>query len=633
MACINIKIGNNEYKIYDNNNHSELLTSGSPEWDIVFKFINLGEIPNGFKIEASEEALSNLTAGNIYNEVIEKLSDTVTNKDLFKYTLFGNITQSEFINKLIGNNELNVVLDDDERYDTSKFDRNVLFVDNVDSKSWMGFTENRAVLITGNRFYRNDYKIKTFYKTYQDLKNNFSGEPRVKHIINTINTLFNKYNSEDNLDIFTKFTWLVNNKTAETAASLFIPYMSKVSLDRYKKTDMGDKAKTHSLIRDYSEEVIGTFFRNKSNELCMIQKVENNVVTSYNTIAKKSEEYQLSSINVLYKPFSVNYKNNNYYLIDSSWVKLNKDKQTIEEVSSSLNNSLYESFLGTSVDGFESYDFKINNDVTFNVLSKNIDLKKLPDNMYIVTNKGVYYKREDGKYYNNYDEVLGPKEKINHIYIDSETSDDIKNIFKTLSYGSANDLVGLTNSDIKVILQDVFNIHDFNNVFIKYNQTNLMSFGRSKTNGNYLIMVGTKNLVQLDDDTIQELTLANIFYNNLNSGKYDSILVEASPNALWNLIKDYYGNNEAKELLKDDESVKSYLADKYPKLNFNNTIFSDLINDLDREFNNSNKEIFADALENNKKELLSTYSNKEDEIDSFIKQLIDSGLYITSCEL
>lgn len=135
MACINIKIGNNEYKIYDNNNHSELLTSGSPEWDIVFKFINLGEIPNGFKIEASEEALSNLTAGNIYNEVIEKLSDTVTNKDLFKYTLFGNITQSEFINKLIGNNELNVVLDDDERYDTSKFDRNVLFVDNVDSKS------------------------------------------------------------------------------------------------------------------------------------------------------------------------------------------------------------------------------------------------------------------------------------------------------------------------------------------------------------------------------------------------------------------------------------------------------------------------------------------------------------------
>nr|DAV54061.1 MAG TPA: bacterial regulatory protein [Caudoviricetes sp.] len=47
----------------------------------------------------------------------------------------------------------------------------------------------------------------------------------------------------------------------------------------------------------------------------------------------------------------------------------------------------------------------------------------------------------------------------------------------------------------------------------------------------------------------------------------------------------------------------------------------------------TNGDIFVNALERNRAELFEKYGKTEEQVDTFIQELIDKGLYIISCEL
>ena len=47
----------------------------------------------------------------------------------------------------------------------------------------------------------------------------------------------------------------------------------------------------------------------------------------------------------------------------------------------------------------------------------------------------------------------------------------------------------------------------------------------------------------------------------------------------------------------------------------------------------TNGDIFVNTLERNRAELFEKYGKTEEQVDTFIQELIDKGLYIISCEL
>ena len=87
----------------------------------------------------------------------------------------------------------------------------------------------------------------------------------------------------------------------------------------------------------------------------------------------------------------------------------------------------------------------------------------------------------------------------------------------------------------------------------------------------------------------------------------------ANPKVFWRTLKDIVINQENLEVSEQVQSTIDQLS-------------SDILD-------STNGDIFVNTLERNRAELFEKYGKTEEQVDTFIQELIDKGLYIISCEL
>lgn len=103
------------------------------------------------------------------------------------------------------------------------------------------------------------------------------------------------------------------------------------------------------------------------------------------------------------------------------------------------------------------------------------------------------------------------------------------------------------------------------------------------------------------------------YYNYLKDNSTEKLEEVSNPKNFWPvLINNVFGDKTAEVSEQVQEVIKFLKND---------------IND------STDGEVLVDVLNNNKEELYKTYQATDEEIDAFIKELIDKGLYIISCEL
>ena len=99
----------------------------------------------------------------------------------------------------------------------------------------------------------------------------------------------------------------------------------------------------------------------------------------------------------------------------------------------------------------------------------------------------------------------------------------------------------------------------------------------------------------------------------LNDGSAEKPSEVANPKVFWRTLKDIVINQENPEISEQAQSIVEQLS-------------SDILD-------STNGDIFVNTLERNRAELFEKYGKTEEQVDTFIQELIDKGLYIISCEL
>ena len=593
MACIEIKVKDQVFKILNDGTQSEVFNTS--DWALIKNFLQYGELPQGFWVEGAED----VNRFNLFDHILNSLAKEPDNSSLYVGMLSNSVSRTDFINKFVGQEELNKTLDWNYRYNPDILDRNVFISSSWGyDKNWYGFTDKRALLLTGNTKFSEDRKIKILYEAYLDLKN---GDSKTTSIIEN---LANKFNISG--DIYNKLTELANNHIEETIASLFTPYNSKEELDK-------------NALKESIEDYKGKIIRFKDNFYIIKAKTEKAII-ALNVNMNKNEQIPIVSIRAVYNPYTLSFMNKNYMLIGNDWFLLEGDK--FLKISDAMKEQLFLHWFGitpseASINLYTSSKKKskyksAQNPIYINTSIDGISLEELlPVGTKIRTDSGIYIKTEEGDFVNG-DYSLGNKEKINEIVY--PYSKDLESKLLTLKTVK-NDEETLNKEELEIILNDLFNVSNFDNIWFNYKQDELVRVSSVLKNDVYVpvVQIGMKNAILANSDTFSRIKLALNYYNYLTDNSISKIDGVDNPKEFWPiLVNKVFGDNTVEV---SDQILQ-------------------IIDNLKKDINdNSDGNILIEAVNNNKERLYKQYQNSDEKVDAFIKELINKGLYIVSCEL
>lgn len=593
MACIEIKVKDQVFKILNDGTQSEVFNTS--DWALIKNFLQYGELPQGFWVEGAED----VNRFNLFDHILNSLAKEPDNSSLYVGMLSNSVSRTDFINKFVGQEELNKTLDWNYRYNPDILDRNVFISSSWGyDKNWYGFTDKRALLLTGNTKFSEDRKVKILYEAYLDLKN---GDSKTTSIIEN---LANKFNISG--DIYNKLTELANNHIEETIASLFTPYNSKEELDK-------------NALKESIEDYKGKIIRFKDNFYIIKAKTEKTII-ALNVNTNKNEQIPIGNVRAVYNPYTLSFMNKNYMLVGNDWFLLEGDK--FLKISDTMKEQLFLHWFGiapneASINLYTSSKKKskyksVQNPIYINTSIDGISLEELlPVGTKIRTDSGIYIKTEEGDFVNG-DYSLGNKEKINEIVY--PYSKDLESKLLTLKTVK-NDEETLNKEELEIILNDLFNVSNFDNIWFNYKQDELVRVSSVLKNDVYVpvVQIGMKNAILANSDTFSRIKLALNYYNYLTDNSISKIDRVDNPKEFWPiLVNKVFGDNTVEV---SDQILQ-------------------VIDNLKKDINdNSDGNILIEAVNNNKERLYKQYQNSDEKVDAFIKELINKGLYIVSCEL
>lgn len=601
MACIEIKAGNQTYKI-TNDDQSEVYNSS--DWDLIQNFMTRGVLPVGYYVEGGYDRET------ILDSIINGLADSKTNTELYQGSLVaGNTTMTDFINKTVGNAELNAVLDLDERYFMNHHEKNALVLNSWGDKYWLGFTKDRALLLTGNKFFEYDRNLKSLYRAYGELK---TGSERIEKIVNGL------YKGSDT-DIFAKFTELANNQRGDLIASLFVPYGDRM---RNEKNKILEGKALWDYITEDASRVKGRVF--KIGKKDYIFKSMNTVddILADNIIDGKEEIIPLKSIKQMYNTFTLSTNGNNYMLIGKNWYNVGRNRYT--EITDELKNKLFETWFGINPSGdkevivlysdkfTETQKYHNGQDPVYpNTLVNGQELRSLlPNGSYIQTSSGIYIKEDDE--FTQGERVLSDGEKINRVTINS-TDTQSRNILMSLK-NVEPEKAKFSDDDIRIILSDHFGLENFDNVFISYKQSDFVRVNMREVDEVMvpILQIGLSQNQYPNAETFADLKLAVNYLNYLNDDSVGKPAEVTNPREFWKILKDVVIYNTETEVSPDVENVINILK-----------------NGIDDP---TDGEILENVISENRMKLISSLKNTED-LDPFMEELMNKGFIVNSCEL
>ena len=294
--CIEIHTKGKTYKIQNMDFSRD--SNESLDFPIIVEFIRTGVLPDGFFCTVNgEDVDSNVTANKLFNILIDSIS---SDKDINFYSLVnGNVTREEFINSIIGNYKITDVM-----YNPYIADQNshgILYVANLaGNKDWYGFTNQRALIITGrkpslNRTY--DLLLNVYY----ELRDNKS-----KFIADTIEALYQDFYGDKLDNMYEMFTKLANDHTVDLLNAVRLPFMEGIKV-------------SSKILKENFQEVIGKCIYH-NNHIYVIQYKLNSDIAAITSIDTGEEIYiPLKNIKKVYTPFLLTHKNKDYYLLGRNW--------------------------------------------------------------------------------------------------------------------------------------------------------------------------------------------------------------------------------------------------------------------------------------------------------------------------
>lgn len=592
MSCIELRYNKQgKTNIIKLESQSDIQMS---DWDILVSFLTTGVLPEGISIYGAS-----VSQEQLFDYLWDQLNTVRGEFHIETYMLFDNSkafrTREDVINKVIGNRDIASTMYNS--YETDLFSQNALYVAGWGAKKWYGFTSQRPLLITGISELSPNFTDDILFNTYYNIRNGS------QHEKNVIEHLYQKWNPDGgDTDIYSKLTWLANNELRTLVDALYVPQY----IDR-------DRATIRKGLKENFSEYIGALIKYNKEMYFISKKGPEKSVIGINVETGVETEIPISSILSIYEQFTVSFNNKTYYLIDKKWYT--KSKKNYKPVDIQLSTSLFDKFFGIVENDFESINvYNKENPIYLNsnVPGTSSDVKTfLPIGSYVRTSTGYFTKDVDGEFRNG-DEVLSDDSIIYKIFFNktqNDNSDAIKSLLPIYE-----EKYYLNKQDAYIILNNIFNIEkEFENIRFNYD---FSGFRVRMTNGIPYMDIGLKKLEQTPEN-IRQMYLAATLLKQLNDGMKLPAIPDLTVNNFWYMLKDYTyesttSNLNGKKIEISDElrNAFEFILKQVPEI-------------TGTEWETSIKE--------NREDLAQNWTMGDNELDTFIDELISKGLFITMC--
>lgn len=592
MSCIELRYNKQgKTNIIKLESQSDIQMS---DWDILVSFLTTGVLPEGISIYGAS-----VSQEQLFDYLWDQLNTIRGESHIETYMLFDHSktfrTREDVINKVIGNRDIVSTMYD--RYETDLFSQNALYVAGWGAKKWYGFTSQRPLLITGISELSPNFTDDILFNTYYNIRNGS------QHEKNVIEHLYQKLNPNGkDLDIYSKLTWLANNELRILVDALYVPqYIDK------------DRATIRKGLKENFSEYVGALIKYNKEMYFISKKGPEKSVIGINVETGVETEIPISSISSIYEQFTVSFNNKTYYLIDKKWYT--KSKKNYKPVDIQLSTSLFDKFFGIVENDFESINvYNKENPIYLNsnVPGTSSDVKTfLPIGSYVRTSTGYFTKDVDGEFRNG-DEVLSEDSIIYKIFFNKTKNDNSHAIKSLLSI--YEEKYYLNKQDAYIILNNIFNIEkEFENIRFNYDYS---GFRVRMTNGIPYMDIGLKKLEQTPEN-IRQMYLAATLLKELNNGMKLPAIPDLTVNNFWYMLKDYTyesttANLNGKKIEISDElrNAFEFILKQVPEI-------------TGTEWETAIKENIEDLAQN--------WTMGDNELDTFIDELISKGLFITMC--
>lgn len=592
MSCIELRYNKQgKTNIIKLESQSDIQMS---DWDILVSFLTTGVLPEGISIYGAS-----VSQEQLFDYLWDQLNTIRGESPIETYMLFDHSkafrTREDVINKVIGNRDIASTMYNS--YETDLFSQNALYVAGWGAKKWYGFTSQRPLLITGISELSPNFTDDILFNTYYNIRNGS------QHEKNVIEHLYQKLNPNGgDTDIYSKLTWLANNELRTLVDALYVPqYIDK------------DRAAIRKGLKENFSEYIGALIKYNKEMYFISKKGPEKSVIGINVETGVETEIPISSISSIYEQFTVSFNNKTYYLIDKKWYT--KNKKNYKPVDTQLSTSLFDKFFGIVENDFESINvYNKENPIYLNnnVPGTSSDVKTfLPIGSYVRTSTGYFTKDADGEFRNG-DEVLSEDSIIYKIFFNkaqNDNSDAIKSILPIYE-----EKYYLNKQDAYIILNNIFNIEkEFENIRFNYNYS---GFRVRMTNGIPYVDIGLKKLEQTPEN-IRQMYLAATLLKELNNDMKLPAIPDLTVNNFWHMLKDYTYesttvnlNGKKIEILDELRNAFEFILKQVPEI-------------TGIEWETSIKE--------NREDLAQNWTMGDNELDTFIDELISKGLFITMC--
>lgn len=587
-TCIEIHTKGKLYKIQNSDLSRDF--NESLDFQIITEFIRTGILPDGFYCTINNEDVDSIiTAKELFNTLVESLA---TKENLSFYGLVnGSITRKDFINNIIGNYKITDVMYNP--YIADQNSQGILYVSNLaGNKDWFGFTDQRALIITGhkpqlNRTY--DLLLNAYYEL-RDGKSEF--------IKNSIKTLYQNIYGTKLDDIYEMFTILANDHTTDLLDAIRLPYMSGMNVST-------------KVFKEHFQDVIGKALYH-NNRICIIQnKLDSTNLSAIDVETGIVVTIPFKSIRRVYSPFLLQHNNKNYYLLGRTWyLAFNNSYKKVEPI---LANELGNAWFGVNSNDTKKLNVYSSKVFQNTKLGDSTILEQLEEGSYVQTDTGFYVK-ENGELINGDSVLTDTQQIISIIYPNSQDE-----LFRSLLDISIPP-VKYNKSQMAIIMSELLNVSNFDNYILKYEDSKnapKFKYEQSWNNG-----VSTYKLIinlgqEFTEDYYRELQLAINGLNYLNSDEFkDKLLLSDTPNSLNEFWKQLQNTIYIEgKIVTPDGEVKANAAQNY--------IFGNINYDFAK---------VAKKIEENKTIVKKAFYPSPN-IDAFIDELMSKGLYIVSCSL
>lgn len=568
MNCIEIQVGNNVYKLR-NENYSQSESYTDSDWAIVWGFITKGVLPKGWV------DLSGLDSKSVFDKILNDIKNSADSTIIKS-------SEEDIINNLIGNNSFNNISD---LYNDLPLERNVLVIKSVSNSNWYGINENRIVLITSDSGWSHNRYNRIVYDVYNALKNND------ENIIKKINDLYSKFYSND-IDIYKKLMVLVNVHALDFSNVFFKPFNSNV---KYSKSKFVKDFKKYKGLYTVLSRAKG---KEKYFIFSNIGETENDIEgilidNETNTVEKSN--IKLSDVKTIYTP----YKFGEHSLYHNVW--MNSKMTRVDDITA---DNLYKNFLHINDDEYNIIDL---NSIEFKYDDSTIDmLNSASGDILLHTNDGVYEKK-DGKFILYNGKKISKHTRIHKISISKNDTETFAKISNMLNEGPKFNVQNLRLYVYEKFGKDV-------KIYTNFKRDSYIRVQANDTiDKKYTVVINYGNGgFRFDHD----------FYTNL------LLAVEFAKYANEDNIANTFEQSVSKEYSNVHKMFKQYcsgMLDDIPDVYLN--MFKKVLHQGSL-FNESE---LSDIIESNKNTIINSFNDED--VNELIKQLIDLGLYIYSCDI